>query len=48
MDNIGVKARAIVTLKKYDDNGKLISEDTHLVDLNEKEVEALWHSQQAE
>ena len=43
-EQMGIKAKAVVKLSKYDDKGNLIEETT--TELTEEEVQNLWLSQQ--
>lgn len=45
-EGLNIRAKAHVTIAKYDENGNFISSEEHEVELTKEEAEALWHSQQ--
>lgn len=48
MEDLKIRATAHVIVKKYDENGVLVSKEEREVKLTEKEVESLWQSQKQE
>lgn len=46
MEDLNLKATAEVKLTKTDESGKVISIETHTVELTKEEAEAIWRSQQ--
>ena len=46
MEGLTLRAKARVTITKYDEQGNFIGSEEHEVELTKEEAEALWHSQQ--
>lgn len=46
MEGLNLKATALVTLTKLDENGNVVGTEEHEVNLTEEEAATLWHSLQ--
>lgn len=47
-EGLKLTAKAVVKIRKYDEDMNLIDYEEHKVDLTEEEAEALWRLQQQE